>query len=265
MGRWGKPLAMGLTVLFTLFGLWVIYVMSTTPTLFVAPGSDREIYVAAGQRWASGEWIFYPDQLRGPYLLAVGHVLYPPVAYPAFYAASLLPALFWWLVPLSVTAAGILWHRPAYWSWPIIAACLAFPWSLMLAWAGNPTIWLAAFVSLGTIRSGWAIAVLAKPTLAPFALVGIRRRTWWWALAGFLAVSAAFGQMWLDWIDALRNAYGPRVGPLYSVGDVPWLLAPIVAWKASTRRVNAHISAFGHGRGMDSDGVLPARPQTPSV
>jgi len=135
-------------------------------------------------------------------------------------------------VPLAIVAAVIAHHRPRSWAWPLIAACISFHWSVMLAWTGNPTIWLAAAVALATLRGGWAVAVLAKPTLLPFALVGIRRRSWWLALGVAAVVALPFGAMWLDWIDAVRNAYGWRVGPLYSLGDVPWLLAPVIAWRA---------------------------------
>jgi hypothetical protein len=40
--------------------------------------------------------------------------------------------------------------------------------------------------------------------------------------------------MWLDWFHAVTNAYGWRAGPLYSLGDVPWLLAPVIAAYASS-------------------------------
>jgi hypothetical protein len=42
--------------------------------------------------------------------------------------------------------------------------------------------------------------------------------------------------MWVDWFHAVTNAYGWRVGPLYSLGDVPWLLAPVIARLAQTTR-----------------------------
>jgi hypothetical protein len=105
----------------------------------------------------------------------------------------------------------------------------------MLLYTGNPTIWLSAAVALGTVWGWPAVAVALKPTLLPFALVGVKRRSWWLVAGLGVLVSIPFWGMWLDWFHAVTNAYGWRVGPLYSLGDVPWLLAPVIAWRASRR------------------------------
>jgi hypothetical protein len=47
-------------------------------------------------------------------------------------------------------------------------------------------------------------------------------------------VSIPFWGMWLDWFHAVTNATGRGAGPLYSLGDVPWLLAPVIAAYASS-------------------------------
>jgi hypothetical protein len=233
--RWARPLALGLTLLFAAYGAFVWYTLSTSVAVLAGPGSDREIYVGAAQRWLAGGPYFYPEQLAGRYELAVGHVLYPPPALLAFAVLSVLPAVLWWLIPVGIVGAVIVYQRPAWWAWPLIAACLGFQWSVMLLYTGNPTIWLAAAVALGTVWGWPAVAVFLKPTLLPFALLGIRRRSWWLAAALGLAVSIPFGAMWLDWIHAVTNAYGWRVGPLYSLGDVPWLAAPVIAGAARRR------------------------------
>ncbi len=91
-----------------------------------------------------------------------------------------------------------------------------------------------AFVALAT-RYRWpGVLVALKPSIFPFALVGIRSRGWWIA-AGVLALAAlpfGFG-MWSEWIAAMRNAQG---GLLYSLGDVPLLCLPLVARMARTSR-----------------------------
>jgi hypothetical protein len=270
--KWYRPLAVGLSALFVAYGLFVLALLVSQPA-FGPPGSDREIYVGAAQRWLGGGPYFYPEQLAGRYELATGHVLYPPPALLAFAVLSFLPAILWWLIPLAIVGAVIAWHRPAPWAWPLIAACLGFQWSVMLAYTGNPTIWLAAAVALGTLWHPVYVFVLIKPTLLPFALLGaVRARriarpmdvhplgvrqgvdseerprepfgvhawsvqpdlAWWIAAAIGLAVSIPFWGMWVDWFHAVTNAYGWRVGPLYSLGDVPWLLAPVIAAYASS-------------------------------
>jgi hypothetical protein len=41
--------------------------------------------------------------------------------------------------------------------------------------------------------------------------------------------------LWIDYLAVLLNARGPLASPLYSVGDVPLLLVPVIAWVASER------------------------------
>lgn len=92
-------------------------------------------------QWTDG--VFYPDQLAGPYELATGHPLYPPIAYPFFALLSFLPAPIWGLVPFAVIGGVIAYHRPRWWAWPLISSCLGFRWTVMLGYTGNPTIWIA--------------------------------------------------------------------------------------------------------------------------
>jgi hypothetical protein len=234
VSRWYRPVALGLSALFIAYGVFVLAILVTQPE-FGAPGSDRAIYVGAAQRWLGGGSYFYPEQLAGRYELLNGHVLYPPPALLVFAVLSALPTVLWWAIPLAVIAAVIWHHRPAPWAWPLIAACVGFQWSVMLVWTGNPTLWVAAAVALGTVWGWPAVAVFLKPTLVPFALIGAKRRSWWLVAALCLAVSIPFGAMWIDWLHAVLNAYGWRVGPLYSLGDVPWLAAPAIAGIARRR------------------------------
>jgi hypothetical protein len=83
-----------------------------------------------------------------------------------------------------------------------------------------------AAVALG-FAFRWAfVGVLLKPSLFPFALLGIRDRSWWIALAIVIVGSLPFGSMWLDWITAVSNSTG---GLFYSLQDVPILLLPVIA------------------------------------
>lgn len=98
---------------------------------------------------------------------------------------------------------------------------------------GNPSMWIAAFAAAGTVWAWAYVLVLLKPSLAPFALLGVRHRSWWIALGVAVLVSIPFAGMWLDWITALRNADQDL---LYSLRDAPIVLIPLIAYWGSSRR-----------------------------
>jgi len=189
-------------------------------------GIDYSLYMEATRRWLAGGTFFQPYQLAGPYPLHMGDVLYPPTALVLFVPFTILPAVLWWVLPLGVTAAMVWRLRPAPVSWPFLALCCFWPPFVARIVAGNPVMWAMAAVALGfAVR--WAfVGVLIKPSLFPFALLGVRDRGWWIALAVALAVSIPFGAMWLDWVTAVANSSG---GLLYSLQDVPILLLPVIA------------------------------------
>ena len=108
---------------------------------------------------------------------------------------------------------------------------------LLLAWPkatnsivyGNTDMWMMAAVA-GGLRWGWpALLLFLKPTLAIFALVGIRHRSWWIGLAALAIVSIIQLPLWLDYVVAMRNL---SIHADYSVVSIPMLLIPIVAWMA---------------------------------
>jgi hypothetical protein len=70
---------------------------------------------------------------------------------------------------------------------------------------------------------------LVKPTLAPLALIGIRRRRWWFGLGAWLLVCLAFLPMWPEYVQVLQNARDPA-GLLYSFNDLPLMAIGILAW-----------------------------------
>lgn len=94
-------------------------------------------------------------------------------------------------------------------------------------WVGNTTMWIAAAFALG-LGHGWAgPLVLLKPSLAPVALAGVWRRSWWMAMAGLALVSVPFVGEWLRYVDVVRNA---ETSLAYSVGSLPILAAIALAW-----------------------------------
>jgi hypothetical protein len=205
-------------------------------------GIDFDLYRDVTARWLHGGAFFEPHQLAGPYDIRAGDVLYPPVALVLFVpfaiatgAAATIAAIVWWAVPLGITAAVVWRLRPQPATWPLLALCVANPTTLLKIWTGNPVIWAMAAMALALVGSRRFAApfVLLKPSLAPFALVGIRRRSWWLGLAVVVALCLPFGALWGAWVASVLNSRGG--GLLYSALEVPMLLLPLVAWLGRTR------------------------------
>jgi hypothetical protein len=75
--------------------------------------------------------------------------------------------------------------------------------------------------------------VFLKPSLAPFGLFGVNRRSWWTGLATLVALSLPLGALWADWVASVLNSRGG--GILYSALEIPMLLLPLAAWLGRTR------------------------------
>ena len=206
-------------------------------------GVDYWLYRDATRVWLGGA-PFYPiHQLRGPYDITAGDILYPPVAIWLFVPfaipngpeLSVLMAAVWWLVPLGATAIAIVALRPRPWTWPILVLCLSNPTVILKIWTGNPVIWSMAALAVACVLPWRTSApfVLLKPSLAPFALFGIRRRSWWIGAAALVALSLPFGGLWADWLTTVVNSRGG--GLLYSSLEAPFLLLPLAAWLGRRR------------------------------
>ncbi len=196
-------------------------------------GIDFVMYMDAARRWLEGGSYFHPYQLAGPYPLQMGDVLYPPNALLLFVPFAVLPAVvsavLWWAVPLGTTAAVVWRLRPSPVAWPFLALCVFWPPFVARIVAGNPVMWAMAAVALGFLVRWAFLGVLIKPSLFPFALLGVRDRGWWIGLAVLILVSIPFGALWIDWVRSVVNATGG--GLLYSMQDVPILLLPVIAAK----------------------------------
>ncbi len=220
--------------------LALIAVDPQTPTILGDPAqADAALYRAAGQRILSGGPVYPSFELDSPYTLAMRPELYPPPTMLFLVAPmAALPAFLWWLVPLATITAVAVRHRPSLLGWLGILLCLAWPPTGYVILAGNPVIWAAAFVALGTVWQGAAVLAVVKPSLAPFALVGIRPRSWWLVSGGYVAVVAAMLPLWLEYLTVLRNGVG--LDPLYSLSHVPMMLIPVIAWWTRVPRDGSH-------------------------
>jgi hypothetical protein len=202
-------------------------------------GVDYRIYMEATRSWLNGGSFYLPLQLAGPYPVLLGDILYPPNALILFAPFTILPAVLWWAIPILTTAWIVWFWRPSTLALAAIVLCLTVPSTWWRIEAGNPVLWIVAALALGT-RYRWpAVAVMIKPSLLPFAFVGIRSRSWWLALAVAALISLAFLPMWLDYVRVLLNARGEPASLLYSAGDVPLLAIPLVAWLGRHRDAQA--------------------------
>jgi hypothetical protein len=197
----------------------------------VAIGMDYRIYQDRTIDWLAGDGFYRERQLTGqPYVIQNGDSLYPPTMLYLLVPFALgAPAVLCWLIPLALIALALVRLRPPTWTWPFMAFVLLLPRTTLVLVLGNPSMWLIAAAFLG-VAWGWPAAlVLLKPTLAPLALIGARRRAWWVALAALVLVSLPFGLMWLDYATALLDAQNGR-GLEYTLGEWPLMLAPLAAW-----------------------------------
>lgn len=236
------PVAIALSA--AVFAIPIVFVLLVPHPLEQPLGVDYDLYRDVTTRWLGGGSFYEPYQLAGPYDIRAGDVLYPPVALWLFvpYALavgaapwSLLAAVAWWVIPLGAVAVVVAALRPRPLVWPLIALCLANPTTLLKIWTGNPVIWSMAAMALAVVGTSRFAApfVLLKPSLAPFALFGIRRRSWWLGAVTLVALSVPFGSLWADWVGSVVNSRGG--GLLYSSLEAPMLLLPLAAWVGRRR------------------------------
>jgi hypothetical protein len=200
-----------------------------------AIGTDLDYYQFVAQRWLD-TGVYYTDrQLSGPYeVQTLVDNLYPPHALYLFLAFLVLPDILWWVLPLGLIAYVVWWCRPVAWMWPILALIVLFPKTPNQILYGNTDMWVAAAIA-GGVRWAWpSVLVTFKPSLAFFALIGIRARSWWIAAAVLVVVSLPFISLWLEYPTAMVNSSAKF---WYSFGNLPFFSLPIVAFLGSSRRV----------------------------
>ena len=215
--------------------LLAVVIVEAAAWAMVPNVGDHAVYIDAARQWMGNGSFYAAHQLDGPYVVSQTEILYPPLILPLLVVFSYVPAVFWWAVPMIILAGVLVYWRPSQLGWALILVCLANPFTFTIYLWGNPGMWFVAFVGLATIYHWPSVFVFLKPTLAPFALVGFRHRSWWIALSLFVVVSLALLPLWSDYIDVVSNARGPLVSPLYSWQQVPLMLVPLIAQRAATR------------------------------
>lgn len=205
-------------------------ILETDPTIV---GRDFGFYRSVGERWLADGTYYLPRQMGGPYELALMvDVLYPPTALALFVPLALLPlplaVVAWWGLPVMALAYLFRVRRPSLWAWPVIVALLVWPRSLGALLAGNTDLTVAGFVAAGLLWGWPAVLALMKPSFALLALVGVRRRSWWIAVGVMAALSMLALPLWVEYVVVLRDVRG--LGVDYSIGGLPLLVLPLVAW-----------------------------------
>lgn len=229
---WERPIApivLALTVMILGLGVAILVAGIARAPHF---GQDFGFYRDAGTRWLAGGSFYLDRQLHGPYeLTLMVDNLYPPTALALFVPLALLPAplaaLAWWGLPVTLLAYQLRKMSPAAWAWPLLALLLAWPRSGGAVIFGNTDLWMAAAVAAATLWGWPAILVTLKPAFAPLVVVGAHRRPWWIGAALMALVSLFLLPEWIRYFDVIRDS---GVTPAYSVGGMPLILLPLVAW-----------------------------------
>lgn len=240
----GVILAAGL-----LLAVEIVTVATDRAMVLGEPASDFETVRDAAGRWAAGQPFYLSEQRAGPYEWPGPWILYPPPMLLLFLPFTVLPAMLWWLIPLGVISAVVWHHRPRPLAWAIVALCAAYPSSISMVYWGNPGMWFVAAVAAATVLGWPAVVVFFKPTLAPFALIGLWRRSWWVALVVLVVISVPFLPLWLEYVVVAQNARTPN-GLLYSIAQVPAMLLPVAALLGSRThppRVGRRSTALDEG------------------
>lgn len=146
--------------------------------------------------------------------------------------AERVPPFAWWVVPFGLAGLGIWRLRPSPYVWPAMALGSWWRTAAERVWSGNPVLWAFAALPLGCADAAPAVFVLIKPSHFPFALVGVRRRSWWLALGVFALLGLPFAGLRVGWLMVVRNT---RAGVFFSLPEVPLLHAPLVALAGSAR------------------------------
>jgi hypothetical protein len=228
------PIRWTLVAKIAVAALYVAALMRATHFLFTIPdwsgslGIDYRLYMDATRDWMATGSVFRPHQLSGPYVIQADP-LYPPVALWLFVPFTFLPAFLWWSVPIGLTVFRIWRWHPSTWSLGVIGFVLLLPVTQAPIFWGNPVMWLLPAVAWGVAHGWFAAFVLLKPSLALFALVGLRRpRRLAVGLTILVAACLPFGpRLWSEWVAAILNS---NAGLAYNAGQIPLLLIPVVAW-----------------------------------
>jgi hypothetical protein len=258
IARWARPAWLGLSVAILAAGSWIAAYRWGAVERNGYIGIDLEILLTFTRRWLDSGSMYLAAQLTGPFdpqspnLAGAGiPSMYPPHAVYLFMPFLILPRILWWAIPLGTIAHALTRWRPAPRAWPLLALIAVLPNTYTPVMVGSSTMWLAAFVAAGLLWGWPGVLVTLKPSLLPFAIVGVGRRSWWVAAVAMACFALPLWSAWVEYATVVRNA---RVDMMYSLGSVPAMLLPLVGWAA---RRQGEDSEARRDRRMAAE---PARP-----
>ena len=230
LGRFAAAVTACVILLFA--GYELAIVVPRAVSLREPLGVDFHQYLDHARRFLETGSFYLEHQLHGPYVIELGDPLYPPAILYLLVPFLVIPQILWWVTPLGLIGALVMTSRPKPWAWPVLALIVADPRTIEVVIYGNPAMWIGAAVAGALLWSWPGALVLLKPSLAPFALIGIRSRGWWLALAVGVVLSAPLVGLYLQFVRVLLDSNGSWS---YSLPDVPFVALPLVAWLARTR------------------------------
>jgi hypothetical protein len=254
--HWERPIAAAFCLVAAMMAASELFgIVRIWDVAQITVASEYRTLTEATARWLGGGPFYLPEQLAGPYGWEGSWILYPPPIVILFAPFTVLPAPAWWIFPITVTAWVIYRLRPRPLALGVIALCLANPTTISMVIWGNPAMFFVASLSLGMLYGWPSVFIFLKPTLAPFALVGSWRRSWWIALATGAAVSLVFLPMWFEYIKVIENGIGAR-GVAYSLAQVPAMLIPVAAWLGRQRLSEARRVELSDGSSLRSNAAV---------
>ena len=195
-------------------------------------GVDFHQYLGHARTFLETGSFYLDHQLHGPYAILPGDPLYPPVILYLLVPFLVIPQVLWWAMPLGLIGVFVGASQPKPWAWPLLALIVADPRTIEIIMYGNPAMWVSATVAGALLWSWPGALVLLKPSLAPFALIGIKTRGWWLTLAVGVVLSVPLAGLYFQFVRVLLDSNGSLS---YSLPDVPFVGLPLVAWLARTR------------------------------
>ena len=153
MSHWYRPLAAGLSVLFLAVGA-VLFATAANGTFGGYWGVDLSHYLDGTRRWLATGTPYLASEVSAPFQYQPLTFMHPPIALWFSCPFLVLPTPLWWAIPCAVVAWSVWLCRPAPWTWPLLAAALAYPRFHSAFIVGNSDLWVWAGVAAGCDSGG---------------------------------------------------------------------------------------------------------------
>ena len=174
-------------------------------------------------------------ELAGPFRPEHLDFIHPPNALLLFAPFAALPTpldfVAWDAIPLAILVLAL--RRLPWWGWPFVALLSVTDSLQYPILNGNSSLWMCAAFSLG-LRYGWPAGLIAmKPSLAPLAVVGVKRPVPAIVLA--IVPIAVTAPLWPDYFTVVRNTnlsfmYSITQYSLVALAAWPWVAERIPGW-----------------------------------